>query len=240
MRVLIVDGFAENSESRRAALMFKTMVREAFTHQKMYNVQDIEFIDVDKDSIDTYLYELNTGFLSRDAEKLFDHLDFVFIDGESNMLPWLRKARKFLTLVRMCKRTNKIMFACTFAMQMLVYLCATNYNIEKVINGKGKGTSIKEINKIPKDVLNRLTLGDAFLDSSTGDIYCYDPHRAEFYPISNAGIHNHKAAQENEKVSNAMLKSRQYLAKNFDLPNEVYIGKSNEAKCRIFKQYVQH
>lgn len=87
MRVLIVNGFSESTEGRRAFTNFKNLVRQAFTYQKMYNINDIEFIEVDYENIDTYLYELNAGYSSKDAEKLFDHLDFVFIDGESNLLP---------------------------------------------------------------------------------------------------------------------------------------------------------
>jgi hypothetical protein len=49
------------------------------------------------------LYEFNSPFLNKEAEKMFDHLDFVFIDGDANKLPWLTSARKFLILLRMCK-----------------------------------------------------------------------------------------------------------------------------------------
>jgi len=47
----------------------------------------MEFKVVDHDTIDDYLYEINTGFLNKDAEKLFDRLDFIFIDGDANLLP---------------------------------------------------------------------------------------------------------------------------------------------------------
>ena len=240
MRILIVNGFAESSDGRRSFQAFRSIILEAFTHQKMYNLSDIEFIEVDRYSIDTFLYEPASGYSNKDSEKLFDHLDFIFIDGDANMLPWLRKARKFLILLRMCKNTKKILFACTFAMQMMVFLCATNFNIERVINGKGHGGSHKSIQTIERDYLHKLTLGDVFLDNATGDIYCYDSHKDEFYPVANTGIHNHKSAQENPNTSAAMLKTRQYLAKTVDGANDIFIGKSNEDRCRIFKQYVQH
>lgn len=110
----------------------------------------------------------------------------------------------------MCKSTKKILFASTFAMQILVFLCATNVNIGCVINARGRGSSLHEIHQLPREKLNKLSLGDVFLDNSTGDIYCYDAHRNEFYPVANTGIHNHKAAQENEKVSKAMLRTHKY------------------------------
>lgn len=240
MRVLIVNGFAESSEGYRSYSAFRSIVLEAFTYQKMYNLSDIEFIEVDRHSIDTFLYEPASGYSNRDSEKLFDHLDFIFIDGDANMLPWLKRAKKFLILLRMCKNTKKILFACTFAMQMIVFLCATNFNIERVINGKGHGGSLKAMQTMDKNLMSKLTLGDVFLDNATGDIYCHDSHKDEFYPVANTGIHNHKAAQENPTTSTAMLKTRQYLAKIVDSANEIFIGKSNEDRCRIFKQYVQH
>ena len=240
MRVLIVNGYADSPDGNRSFIAFKNLILEAFKYQKMYNISDIEFIEVDRHSIDSFLYEPASGYSSRDSEKLFDHLDFIFIDGEANMLPWLKRARKFQILLRMCKNTKKIVFACTFAMQMLVFLCATNFNIERVINGQGHGGSLKSIHSLDHSKLNKLTLGDVFLDNATGDIYCHDSHKDEFYPIANTGIHSHKAAQENPSISVAMLKTRQYLAKIVDSANEIFIGKSNEDKCRIFKQYVQH
>lgn len=240
MRVLIVNGFSEKAEGRRSFSVFKHSVIEAFSHQKMYNVSDIEFIEVDRSNIDCYLFETVSGYQSRDAEKLFDHLDFVFIDGDANMLPWLKSSRKFLVLIRMCKATKKILFACTFALQSLVYSCATNFNINRVINGKGKGGQLKEFSKSAQNTVKSLIPGDVFLDSATGDIYCWDTHKKELYPVANAGVHNHKDAQDNEVLSHTMLKTSQHWVRIYDNPDQIVIGKSSEAKCRIFKQYAQH
>ena len=100
MRVLIVNGYADSPEGKRSFSNFKSIVLEAFTYQKMYNLTDIEFLEVDRNTIDSFLYEPASGYSSRDSEKLFDHLDFIFIDGEANMLPWLKRAKKFLILMR--------------------------------------------------------------------------------------------------------------------------------------------
>ena len=121
----------------------------------------------------------------------------MFVDGDANILPWYERARKFLILVRMCKKTKKLLFACSFAMQMLVFLCATNLYITKVVNGGGKGSPKTEFGRIDKKTLKELVFGDVFIDSTTGDVYGYDSQKSEFYPIANVGIHNHKAAQEN-------------------------------------------
>jgi hypothetical protein len=85
---------------------------------------EIEVADLD--SVDLYLYEINTGYSSTDAEqvqptKLFDLLDFIFIDGDANLMPWCQRAckvraRQFLILIRMAKKSHKVLFAGTMGM----------------------------------------------------------------------------------------------------------------------------
>ena len=127
---------------------------------------------------------------------MFDHLDFVFFDGDENLLPWSPRCHKFLILLRMCKKTNKLTFCCSFAMHLLVYLCATNLYINRVVNGSGKGSPKPTFTKMDRSVLEGLVYGDVVLDSTTGDVYGYDTTKREFYPMANVGLHNHKEAQE--------------------------------------------
>ena len=70
-----MNGFSNNPEGRRMFGSFLASVREveatqAFTYQKFYNLNDIEFITVDIHTIDIYLYELSTQYLNKDAEKV--------------------------------------------------------------------------------------------------------------------------------------------------------------------------
>ena len=204
MKVLIINGFSRTSEGLRSFARFENAIRkvnstQAFECQRCFSKEEIEYETVDTSTIDRYLYEMNTGFSSRDSEKLFDHVDMVFIDGDSTILPWFPKARKFLIMLRMCKKTEKVMFACSFAMQMFAFLCATNIYINQIVNGAGRGSSVAAFKAVSKGVLSRLEYGDLFLDSATGDIYGYDMAKQEFYPIANAAIHNHKSAQEDCK-----------------------------------------
>lgn len=205
---------------------------------------------VDQDSIDQFLFETNSGFGSKDSEKLFDHLDMVFIDGDPNILPWFSKARKvsatqFLILIRMCKRTGKVMFASSFAMQMFTFLCSTNIFVNRIVNGNGKGSLTSAFTTVPKTARNKLEYGDLFLDNATGDLYGYDVAKEEFYPIANCSLHSHKAAQEDgtphsAKARSSMLKSFRYQPQNFDSVDRVYISQMNETSCRVLKQYIQH
>jgi hypothetical protein len=205
---------------------------------------------VDCNTIDAYLYEIGTQYLHRDAEKaksrqLFDNLDFVFMDGEANLLPWEKRAhkvraRQFLILLRMCRRTNKCLFAASSGLQMFVFLCASRFNIRRVINGKGRGSQLSEMRRLSPAQLEHLSQDEVFFDNATGDIYAYDFASKEFYPVSNTGFHYHKAAQESRSLQSSILKSKRYQPQQFD---ELYIsqpGKINETLCQISKPYVQH
>jgi hypothetical protein len=70
MRVLVVNGFSKTPEGEKGFNVFYTSIKEAFTHQKLFNLTHMEFEVVDFSSIDQYLYEINTGYLSTDAEKV--------------------------------------------------------------------------------------------------------------------------------------------------------------------------
>jgi len=99
MKVLLVNGFSPTPVGLRAFHRFETAVREvpstqAFQHQKFFLSEDIEFTTVDSESLSVYLFELNTGFYNKDAEKLFDHLDMIFVDGDASMLPWFGRCAK--------------------------------------------------------------------------------------------------------------------------------------------------
>lgn len=255
MKVLIINGFSRTGDGLRAFSRFESSIRQvrpiqAFRGQKNFSREELDFQIVDLHSIDQFLFETNSGFSNADSEKLFDHLDMVFIDGDASILPWFSKARKvqsrqFLIMIRMCKRTGKVMFASSFAMQMFAFLCATNIFVNRVVNGNGKGTLTSGFNSVPKSTRSHLEYGDLFLDNATGDLYGYDQAKEEFYPIANCAIHSHKAAQEDSncypgKARSSMLKSYRYVPQNFDDPDRIYVSQMNEASCRILKQYIQH
>lgn len=105
-------------------------------------VGDPEFIIKDISNIETHLYEGHSKYSSIESMKMFDCLDFVFLDGDANLLPWNKWAEKFGLLYRMCKSTNKCFFSAGVGMMMLVYYCATSYIDLHVINGAGKGSNL--------------------------------------------------------------------------------------------------
>lgn len=237
MRVLIVNAYKDTGH--KAFSFFQQAVYKIFSRQKFFSKSEIKFTTVDNNSIDEYLYEQNSVFTDKQSEKKFDYVDFVFIDGEPDMLPWLPCAYKFLLLLRMCQRAKKVLFAAGCAMLMHVYLCANKYHITRVINGKGRGSAIGKMKDLDENTLRSIEAGDVFLDSGTGDMYCYNNISSEFFPVVNIGFHNHKIAAEME-FPESILKSYRHQVRNFDLLHPVHAGKRSETVCRILKQYVQH
>mgnify|MGYP001808113660 CR=1 FL=1 len=85
---------------------------------------EIDFIIRDRDSIDDILYEIDSSFVRVECGKMFDSIDIIFFEGDANLRPWSPNAYKvsnskyikFLILLRMCLRSNKILFASSFAM----------------------------------------------------------------------------------------------------------------------------
>ena len=87
---------------------------------------ELEFFIADRDSIDDFLYEIDSSFVRVECGKMFDSIDMIFFEGDANLRPWSPTAYKYLILLRMCMRSNKILFASNFAMQGLVFLIASN------------------------------------------------------------------------------------------------------------------
>ncbi len=64
----------------------------------------------------------------------------------------MQSSRKVQVLIRMCIKTNKILFACSFAMMCYVYLCATNFEHDiNVVNGNQKGGMIGDLSSMKKN-----------------------------------------------------------------------------------------
>ena len=154
-----------------------------------------EFIIRDRTNIHEYLFEAHSKYSKPDAQKMFDCLDFIFIDGDPNLLPWMNSCEKFALLFRMCKITNKCLFSAGIGIMMLIYWCATNFASLKIINGGGKGSNLKEIHSLALSKIQNLTKDEVFLDNATGDYYTFRQDTEVWAPLGNTGMHNSKAAE---------------------------------------------
>ena len=165
MKILIINGYPRTLKGLHAFDEFHWAIKKVppphffqpiflpnfkiLTEQKEFIDIETEYITREKDNLDDFLYEPDSGYAKVESGKLFDHLDMIFICGDPYLLPWHHSAQKvffffinilnylpnfiffqLVLLIRMCLRVNKIVFLSSFAMRGLIFLCATNF--EKV------------------------------------------------------------------------------------------------------------
>jgi len=215
-------------------------IKEAFQKLKSSSVGATEFIVRDRNTIDEYLFEVNTVYSNKESKKLFDHVDFIFIDGDANMLPWMKATKKFGILFKMSKKTNKCMFAGGFGFGLLIYYCATNYEDLRVINGNGRGGPLEDINDIPLDTIRGLRRNEVFLDNTTGDYYIFNKEAEQWNPHGNTGLHHSRTAETSGSIGDFMKKTKVYRPGSIKELMDLYKSKLTEWKCTIKKPYIQH
>jgi len=237
MKILIVNGYKNTAAGKEAFKNFVKIIKEAFERIKSYGMESNTFIILDRDNIDQYIYTKDKKYSNKEASKLFDNIDIIFMDGDSNLLPWTQNAHKFGLLFKQAKRCDKALFAAGFATYMLVYYCATNYLTVQVINGNEKGTKLAEIhNYDPK----KLSFDAKFLDNETGDLYAYNNNTDTWVPIANTGLHNTlnaSAAPIGRFVQNVKIyRGKQKIRDMYD----IYTSTNKETVCFLKKSKVQH
>ena len=140
----------------------------------------------------------------------------------------------------MIDRTKKLVFAAASGLLMLVFMASCSHDVRRVVNGDGKGGTLEDAKKLPREQLQSLGRDEVILDNPTGDIYQYDHQRHEFFPIGNVGFHYHKAAQASEVARSSILKPFTYVPKIVDDPYPSFLSNIHEAKCRVLKQHSRH
>lgn len=109
MKVLIVNAFKSKSSKTdpsspyrvntvgcKKFQSFVTLVKNAFSKHKYTVAGSYSIVTVDLNSLQDYL-----------NPQVFDTVDFVFMDGDSNYLPWNKRCEKLYELFKLCKLTNK-------------------------------------------------------------------------------------------------------------------------------------
>lgn len=142
----------------------------------------------------------------------------------------------------MCLKVKKPLFVTSFAMESLVFLCATNFDRNiNVINGHNGG-KLQDLCSFAKSQNQNFSINDYFLDNVTGDLYIFNTEKQEWVAKVNVGLHNHKAAQEFQTLGKYLLKAPHYRPKEFynQQYEEVFVAKKTEAVCYIKKQYLLH
>ncbi|CAK93693.1 unnamed protein product (macronuclear) [Paramecium tetraurelia] len=195
---------------------------------------ELEFFIADRDTIDDFLYEIDSSFVRIECGKMFDSIDLIFFEGDANLRPWSPNAYKFLILLRMCMRSNKILFASSFAMQGLVFLIASNIECQiSIINGLN-GSQLGDLSKIKKS-MNEIRMSDYFLDNVTGDLYSFNYDTGEWVGKGNAGLHSRRAAEEFKTIGKYIVKAPQYKVQRMKEIDQLYVSKENEVVCSLRK-----
>ena len=127
----------------------------------------------------------------------FDGLDFIFIDGDEQLLPWVPAVAPLLKLLHLCVLAEKCVFGCGCAVQLLAYLVQVGSAQVPVLNGEGRGGALDEFRPPPLGSSSERGDGSAsdgvMLDNRTGDMFRWlEPGAAiggGWSPVGNVGIH---------------------------------------------------
>ncbi len=241
MNILIVNGFGKSEKGKDAFDRFCSIIEELLKKISFKSgIENFLYSYRSVDELDDFVYNLPSNEKATDEKKLeykknFDKLDLIFIDGkEHNNLPWLPQGFKLLSLIELCEKTGKIVFAGGIAMLSLIYYLATNGKYKNYINSNGEFPSIEDLSKIPYHYLTNLKREDAFLDYVTGDVYEFKSTN-EWVPIMNIGIHKLLYAEKFHNRGKYVMKEY-HLSKNKDLVSTT----KKEIKIKIIKQYCLH
>ncbi|EGR31050.1 hypothetical protein IMG5_118860 [Ichthyophthirius multifiliis] len=214
---------------------------KVMTEQKELVDTETEFFIRDKNNLDDYLYEIESSYLKKEAANNFDQLDMIFIIGDANVRPWSIQMRKILTLLRMCLKVKKYLYTSSWAMQALIFLCASN--IEKniqIVNGGDNGGKLSEIHIMNKDLKN-IQPNDYYLDNTTGDLYGFNYETNEWIPKGNCGLHYRRSAQEFQSIGKFIVKAPVYKANTQHKEKyTLYKSRNDECMCVIKKMYMHH
>lgn len=177
MYALVVDGFPDDERGRRSfgfILFIFNFYVDRFNELVRDNLSSMgEKIAVQVrrlNGLESYLFLPDEGYRNNNGAHNFDKVDLLFVDGDPNLLPWHPHLDQIRGLLKMCLLTNKCVFACSFAMQLIAYICSTGGSKLHIVDDLYRGGNV--------DMLKSKAIGDpyavhqgSFVDNYTGDMY---------------------------------------------------------------------
>ena len=245
MNILIVNAFGSSSQEKSKFTSFCNLIKDALKRfSQNSGIDNFCFIYRTPNTINDFIYngDANPGEETKESlinRKNFEKLDMVFIDGSEKYLPWKDKGYRLYEFVRLCKTSNKILFAAGVGIQFLIYYLATGSNtLFNFINSKGEIQAVEELEKIPIDFLKRLKKNDYFLDYVTGDILEYHIINHIWSPIMNIGLHKQITAEKFMSRGRFILpdnfKGKDYLSN----PQMTIVSNCHEILNKINREYL--
>ena len=245
MNILIVNAFGSSSQDKSKFTSFCNLIKDSLKKfSQNSGIDNFCFIYRTPNTISDFIYngDCNPGEETKESlinRKNFEKLDMVFIDGSEKYLPWKDKGYRLYEFIRLCKTTNKILFAAGVGMQFLIYYLATGSNtLFNFINSKGEIQAVEELEKIPINFLKKLKKNDFFLDFVTGDILEYHIINQIWSPIMNIGLHKQIAAEKYMSRGKFILpdnfKGKDYLSN----PESTIVSNCHEILNKITREYL--
>lgn len=88
MKILIVNGFQDNSKGTETFLAFQAIIYNIFKLESHLVDTEIEFYVRSLSKLDDLLYEMNSNFTKKSSASNFDTMDMIFVAGDSRLYPW--------------------------------------------------------------------------------------------------------------------------------------------------------
>ena len=247
MNILIVNAFGSSSQDKLKFTSFCNLIKDSLKKfSQNSGIDNFCFIYRTPNTINDFIYngDCNPGEETKESlinRKNFEKIDMVFIDGQEKYLPWKDKSYRLYEFIRLCKTTNKILFAAGVGIQFLIYYLATGSNtLFNFINSKGEIQAVEELEKIPINFLKKLKKNDYFLDYVTGDILEYHIINHNWLPIMNIGLHKQIAAEKFISRGKFILpdnfKGKDYISK----PETTIVTNCHEIINKITREYLSH
>ena len=244
MNILIINAFGSSSKSKARFESFCNLIKHLFKKiSKDSGIDNFNFICRSPNHISEFLfkYDMISGDVNQNKKhkKNFDKLDMVIIDGYEKYAPWGNKSFILCEFIKLCKITNKILYAGGVALEILIYYLSTgSLNEYNFVNSTGQIKALEEMVTLPKKYVKELKNNDMFLDFVTGDILEYKNNKT-WVPIKNIGLHKQLTA---EKYMNRGKFVLPYNFKGKDtIKNEfAFVTICNEIKVKITRQYLHH
>ena len=147
MKILVVVAHKASGRGELLTKRYVKHIREAFAacehfHEKL----DIQVRNHSQlsDFIPPAARETDVPDIVKVRDRLtaFDGIDFVFIDGDDNLLPWSRPAAPLLQLLHLCMSSGKIVFGsgCCRSARLSRF---RRPGLVPVLNGGGKGGTLR-------------------------------------------------------------------------------------------------
>ena len=244
MNILIINAFGSCPKAKSRFESFCNLIKNLFKKvSKGTGIDNFNYIYRSPNNLSDFLfkYDMISGDIDQNKKnkKNFDKVDIIMIDGYEKYVPWGDKSSLLCEFIKLCKISNKILYAGGVALEILIYYLATGaLNEYNFINSKGQIKSLEEMVSIPNKYMKQIKNNDIFLDYVTGDILEYKNNET-WVPLKNIGLHKQLTAEKYMNRGKFVLPYR-FKGKDYIKNIDAFVTTCNEIKVKITRQYLYH